>query len=301
MLKLTNLTKKYDDKIVVKDLSSCIQEGVVTGFLGPNGAGKTTTMCLILNLATPTNGTVTIGGKSYRALRNPLKHIGALINANSIDERLTPFQYLQIMATASEIEKGRVQETLSLVGLDEVKDKKIKTFSLGMKQRLGIAGAILGDPDIVLLDEPFNGLDVDGIHWLRSLIRGFAERGKAVVVSSHLLGEIQEIADRIIVIARGELIADMDMEEMKRKSLRSYVEVRSNNDQILKNILMKNGGEIKEGEKRNLNVYKLTTDQIGEIAFKNEICIYELTNHQPSLEQIYSELVADKADYQGEY
>lgn len=301
MLVLKNLSKKYGEKLAVSNLSLCLREGVVTGFLGPNGAGKTTTMRMILGLAAPTEGTVTIDGKPYKELEYPLKNIGALINADAIDGRLTPFQYLQIIATASDIEEERVLETLSIVGLHEVKDRKIKTFSLGMRQRLGIAGAILGDPNIILLDEPFNGLDVDGIRWLRALIRGLANRGKAILVSSHLLGEVQEIADRIVVIAQGNLIADMDMEEMKKRSLRSYVFVRSNNNQLLKNELIKAGAEIQENDKDGLNVYKLTTDQIGKIAYKNEVCIYELTNHQPSLEQIYTELVAHRVDYKGKY
>ncbi|WFA09297.1 ATP-binding cassette domain-containing protein [Tissierella sp. Yu-01] len=301
MLELRNITKRYDEKIVLNNLSLCLKEGVVTGFLGPNGAGKTTTMRSILGLVTPTSGTVIINGRSYQELEYPLKEIGVLINANAIDERLTPFQYLQIMAVASDIEKDKIQETLSFVGLYDVKDKKVKTFSLGMKQRLGIAGAILGDPNIILLDEPFNGLDVDGIHWLRGLIRKFAEKGKAVLVSSHLLSEVQEVADRIIVIAQRNLIADMDMEEMKKKSLRSYALARSSDNNILKKQLIENGAEIRENEKGYINVYKLTTDQIGEIAHRNNICVYELTKHKPSLEQIYLELVADKVDYQGIY
>ena len=301
MLEIKKLTKRYNDKIAINNLSFSLQEGVVTGFLGPNGAGKTTTMRLILDLATPTSGTVTIDGKHYKELKYPLKSIGTLINANTIDARLTPFQYLQILAVASEIEKERVEEVLILVGLFEVKDKKIRTFSLGMKQRLAIAGAILGEPKIILLDEPFNGLDVDGIRWLRSLIRGYANKGKAVLVSSHLLGEIQEIADRIIVIGQGDLITDMDMEEMRKRSLRSYVLVRSDNNQLLKKHLNNKGIETQKGDNGELKVYRLTMDQIGEIAYKSEICIYELTNYQPSLEQIYSELVADKADYKGKY
>lgn len=301
MLELKKLTKKYDNRTIVNELSLCLKEGVVTGFLGPNGAGKTTTMRLVLGLATPTSGTATIDGKPYKELEYPYKKIGALINANTIDERLTPTQYLQIIAVASDIDNKKIQETLSLVGLYEVRDKKIKTFSLGMKQRLGIAGAVLGDPNIILLDEPFNGLDVDGIHWLRSLIRGFADSGKAVLVSSHLLGEVQEVADRIIVIAQGNLIEDMDMEEMKKKSLRSYVLVRSSDNKLLIEELKDSGAEIIEDKKGNINVYKLTTDQIGKVAYKSGICIYELTKHKPSLEQIYLELVADKVDYQGIY
>ena len=301
MLEIRKLTKKYDEKIAINNLNFSLQEGVVTGFLGPNGAGKTTTMRLILDLATPTSGAVTIDGKHYKQLKYPLKSIGTLINASTIDVRLTPFQYLKILAVASEIEKERVEETLILVGLSEVKDKKIRTFSLGMKQRLAIAGAILGEPKILLLDEPFNGLDVDGIRWLRSLIRGYAKKGKAVLVSSHLLGEIQEIADRIIVIGQGDLITDMDMEEMRKRSLRSYVLVRSNNNQLLKKHLNNKRAETHEEDNGELKVYRLTTDQIGEIAYESEICIYELTNYQPSLEQIYSELVAGKADFKGKY
>lgn len=299
MLELKNLTKKYNDNTVLNDLSLSIKEGLITGFLGPNGAGKTTTMRLILDLATPTSGTVSINGKSYKELQYPLRKIGALINTNTIDERLTPFQYLQILAIASDVDKKRILEVLSIAGIYEIKDKKIQTFSLGMKQRLGIAGAIIGDPNIILLDEPFNGLDVDGIHWIRSLMRKFANEGKTVVVSSHLLGEVQEVADRIIVIAQGNLLEDMNMEEMKKKSLRSYIFARSDNNQLLKMQLIKTGSEIKEDVKGNLNIYKFNIDEVGEIAYRNNICIYELTNYQPSLEQLYSELVAGKVDYRG--
>ncbi len=299
MIQLTNLTKKFTDKIAVNNISLYIHPGVVTGFLGPNGAGKTTTMRLILGLAAPTSGSVSADGKSYTALERPLSKIGAMVDAGALDARLTPRQHLMILAAAAGINKNRVDELLSFVGLRKVANKKINEFSFGMKQRVGIAGALIGDPETVMMDEPFNGLDVEGIHWLRTLLRDLAEQGKAVLVSSHLLSEVQEIADRVIVLARGELIADMSMDEMQEKSIGSYVQVQSDNIAGLKKILIENDAGVDMPESGILHVRKMNMRRIGDIAFTNGIRIYELVNYQPSLEQLFSELVAGKTDYKG--
>lgn len=299
MIQLTNLTKKYGDKIAVNNISLNINSGIVTGFLGPNGAGKTTTMRMILGLDKPTSGSISIAGKTYVSLEKPLEKVGAMIDSNTIDTRLTPRQYLSIISTAAGINKNRVDEILTLVGLQEVRNKKVSGFSFGMKQRLGIAVALLGNPDTVILDEPFNGLDVDGIHWFRTLIKDLAKQGKSVLVSSHLLGEVQEVANRIIVLARGELITDMGIEEMKKESIQAYWQVRSSNTLKLKGILEIEGAKVEMFESSALHVREMEAMQIGEIAFENGIRIYELMKFQPSLEQLFSELVDGKTDYKG--
>lgn len=299
MIQLTNLTKKYADKIAVNNISLCVRPGVVTGFLGPNGAGKTTTMRMILGLAAPTSGRVTIDGKPYAALAQPSSKIGAMLDASAVDIRLTPRQHLAILASAAGISQSRVDELLSFVGLHEVSNKKISEFSFGMRQRIGMAAALLGNPETVMMDEPFNGLDVNGIHWLRTLLRDLAKQGKAVLISSHLLSEVQEIAERIILVARGELIADMSMDEMKERSASSYVQVQSDNLSELQKILIANGAQADMIVPEVLRVRKMNARHIGDFAFVNGFRIYELESHQPSLEQIFSELVEGKIDYEG--
>ncbi len=299
MIQIAGLTKRFGDKIAVNNISLYLQPGVVTGFLGPNGAGKTTTMRMILGLAAPTSGSVSVDGKPFAALEQPAGKIGAMMDSGAIDPRLTPRQHLMILATAAGISKNRVEELLAFVGLQKVSHKKTGGFSFGMKQRISIAGALIGDPETVLLDEPFNGLDVEGIHWLRTLLRDLAKQGKAVLLSSHLLSEVEEIADRVIVLARGQLIADMSMGELKEKSFSSYVQVQSSNTPELKKTLAENGAQVDMPEAGILHVRKMTARGIGDIAFAKGIRIYELVNRQPSLEQLFSELVDGKTDYKG--
>jgi ABC-2 type transport system ATP-binding protein len=299
MIQLTNLTKKYADKMAVNNVSFQVHPGVVTGFLGPNGAGKTTIIRMILNLAAPTAGRVTVDGKSYASLDAPLKKIGAMVDANAIDSRLTPRQHLEILTTASGVGHGKVGDLLAAVGLKEVANKKIGEFSFGMRQRVGIASALIGDPETVMMDEPFNGLDVEGIHWLRTLLRDLAKQGKAVLISSHLLSEVQEVTDRIIVLACGELIADMSMDEMQARSLSSYVQVQSNDTSKLREILITSGAQVDMVKPEVLRVRKMNARRIGDIAFANELRIYELVSHQPSLEQLFTELVEGKTEYKG--
>lgn len=271
--------------------------GVVTGFLGPNGAGKSTTIRMILDLAKPTAGKVTVEGKPYSKLDNPLQKIGAMVDANAIDSRLTPKQYLQILATASGLDKRKVEEVISIVGLTKVENKMIGKFSFGMRQRVGLAAALIGDPETIILDEPFNGLDVDGIHWLRTILRDFAKQGKAVLISSHLLSEVQTVADRIIMLAQGELIADMNMEELKEKSLSSYVQVQTDDTQLLYRILKIKGAQVDITKEENLRVRKMTSKAIGDIAFEQGLRIYELAIHHPTLEELFAELVEGKTEY----
>ncbi|MGI5912881.1 MAG: ABC transporter ATP-binding protein [Syntrophomonadaceae bacterium] len=297
MIEIRNLTKTYRDKIAVNNLSITIRPGVVTGFLGPNGAGKSTTMKMILGLINPTQGVVKIDGKNYRDFNRPISKIGALIDGNSVNPKFTAKQHLELIATISGISMERVEEVLKMVGLLEVKNKTIGEFSLGMKQRLGIATALVGDPQTLILDEPFNGLDVDGIHWLRELTKELADQGKAVLVSSHLMSEIQAIAERIIVLAQGKLIADMTIEEMTNKSLNAYVKVNSENNKQLKSLLEKDGALIQFVSDEELHVHKMDMKQTGIIAMKNNIAIFELKKVQPSLEELFIELTEGKVDF----
>lgn len=297
MIEIKNLTKTFKNKKAVDNLSLIIRPGVVTGFLGPNGAGKSTTMKMMLALTKPTQGAITIDGENYKDLKDPIAKIGALIDGNAVNPKLTAKQHLELIATVSGISMKRVETMLEKTGLEKVKNKQIGEFSLGMKQRLGIAVALIGDPETVILDEPFNGLDVDGIHWLRELTRDLAEQGKAVLISSHLMSEIQAIAQRIVVLAQGKLIADMTVEEMSEKSLSVYIKVRSENSKKLKSLLENEGALTQYLNNEELHVHQLDMKQIGTIAKENYLAIYELTKVQPTLEELFVELTAGKADY----
>ncbi|MDM8101247.1 MULTISPECIES: ABC transporter ATP-binding protein [Oceanobacillus] len=297
MIEMKHLTKTFKDNISVNQLSLVIQPGVVTGFLGPNGAGKSTTMKMILGLMNPSRGSVTIDGQAYKDLKLPISKVGALINGDAVNPKLTAKQHLEILASASGISKKRVDSMLMETGLENVKDKPIGTFSLGMKQRLGIAAALLGDPETVILDEPFNGLDVDGIHWLRKLAKKLAREGKAVLVSSHLMSEMQMIADRMIILAQGKLIADMTIDELAQNSLGSFVKVKCEDNHKLQRLLAAKGAEVKQVKNDVLQVYQLDIKQIGLTAKEGQLALYELTKVQPSLEQLFVELTEGKADY----
>ncbi|MDI9498426.1 MAG: ATP-binding cassette domain-containing protein [Bacillota bacterium] len=299
MIQLTSLTKKYGGKTAVNNVSFQIHPGVVTGFLGPNGAGKSTTIRMILNLAVPTAGSVTVDGRAFQSLDRPLAKVGAMVDTNMIDSRLTPEQYLRILATAAGLDRGRPGDVLSRAGLQAVAGKRIGTFSLGMRQRVGLAAALIGDPETIILDEPFNGLDVDGIHWLRDMLRDLAKQGRAVLVSSHLLSEVQAVADRIIMLAQGELIADMSMEELLEMSLSSYVQVQTDDAAKLYEILKAEGAQVDVLQDEKLRVRKMSQKQIGETAFRHGLGIYELMTHHPSLEQLFAELVEGKTEYRG--
>nr|WP_265588814.1 ATP-binding cassette domain-containing protein [Terrisporobacter petrolearius] len=294
---MKNLTKVYKDKVAVDNLSFNIKPGVVTGFLGPNGAGKSTTMRMILNLVKPSKGEVIIDGKQYIDLNQPILKIGALIDADDLNPKLTALQHLQLIATASGMPSDRVIEMIEKTGLEKVKNKQIEEYSLGMKQRLGIAAALLGNPETIILDEPFNGLDVDGIKWLRSLAKDLAKEGKSVLVSSHLMSEVQAIAERIIVLAQGKLLADMSVEEISQKSYSGYLRIKSEDNSKLEDLLKKNGAYISKGEEGSLQVRNVEGEKIGILAKENYIAIFELTKVQPSLEQLYLELTEGKVDY----
>lgn len=265
MLKLVNLTKQYGDKIAVNRLSLTLQPGVVTGFLGPNGSGKSTTMKMIISLVHPTAGEVIIDGKRYHELTEPTKNIGTLIDPSAINHNLTARQHLALISTAANMDTSRINQMLDMTGLKMVENKKVKSYSLGMKQRLGVATALMSDPDVVILDEPFNGLDVDGIKWLRGLFKQLANSGKTVIVSSHLMGEIQAVADRVVIIGQGKLLADMTMKEMNQKSLSTYVYVETNHLKKMKKLLQDNLANVQELEK-GLEVRNLTAKEVGILA-----------------------------------
>lgn len=299
LIKLANLTKKYGSKTAVDHLNLVLTPGAVTGFLGPNGSGKSTTMKMIISLVHPTLGDVVVDGKTYRDFPEPTKRIGTLIDPSALDKNLTAKQHLSIIATAANINPRRVDEMLQITGLENVQNKKVKSYSLGMKQRLGVATALLGNPDTIILDEPFNGMDVDGIKWLRGLFKQLAKSGKCVVVSSHLMSEIQAVADRVVIIGQGKLLAHMTMDEMNRRSLSSYIYVEANDLDKIKRVLLEKQA-IVQPSKAGLEIRNLDAKEIGQIALENQIILHELTKINPSLEDVFSEITDGKADYVAE-
>lgn len=300
MIQLRHLTKQFGRKTAVDDLSLAIQPGMVTGFLGPNGAGKSTTMRMILGLVKPTSGEVLVNGVPFEKLADPACKVGALIDSGAFDPRYTARQHLELITTAGGTPAHRVASLLRQTGLEQVQHRPIGEFSLGMRQRLGIAAALLGDPQTVILDEPFNGLDVDGIQWLRSLIKELAGRKKAVFVSSHLMSEVEAVADRVAVLAQGRLIADMAISELVRASSSSFVRVRTEDDQALAAAVAESGGAAQRRPDEGLLVSGLEPEQIGRIAKRSGLAVFELTAVRPSLEDLFVELTAEKAEFKGQ-
>ena len=299
MIEVRGLTKRYGDTLAVDDLSFDIQPGVVTGFLGPNGAGKSTTMRMILGLDRPTSGTVTINGSPYTALVSPLREIGALVDAKAIQGGRSARQHLSWVARAGRIPQRRVDEVLEVVGLTSVANRKVGGFSLGMSQRLGIATALLGDPDTLLFDEPVNGLDPEGIRWIRTLLKRLAAEGRTVFVSSHLMSEMQETADHVLVIARGRLVADTTMADFTRRSTRSHVRIVSPDAAALVSILTDRGAAVGVGDDGALAVVGMDAARVGELAANRHIRLHELTERRASLEVAFMELTQDNTEYQG--
>ncbi|MDJ0341510.1 ATP-binding cassette domain-containing protein [Streptomyces sp. H10-C2] len=297
MIELQGLTKRYGDKTAVDDLTFTVRPGVVTGFLGPNGAGKSTTMRMMLDLDSPTGGSVLIDGKHYRDLSEPLKYIGALLEAKAIHGGRTAYNHLLCLAQSNRIPVSRVDEVLEAVGLTSVADKRSKGFSLGMGQRLGIAAALLGDPEILMFDEPVNGLDPEGIHWIRNLMKELAARGRTVFVSSHLMSEMALTAEHLIVIGRGKLMADTSMADFIEKNSRSYVRVRTPDPEKLRDALaaasitsvttLDGAFEIQDGDPA----------RIGELAARHQLVLHELSPQLASLEEAFMQLTADSVEY----
>ena len=297
MIEARGLTKDYGDKRAVDGLTFSVRPGVVTGFLGPNGSGKSTTMRLILGLDAQTAGDVTVNGKHYRDHAAPLHEVGALLEARSVHTGRSAYNHLLALARTHGIPRARVDELIDLVGLREVAKKRAGKFSLGMGQRLGIAAALLGDPSTVMLDEPVNGLDPEGIHWMRSLLKGLAAEGRTVFVSSHLMSEMSLTADHLIVIGRGKKIADTSTSEFLNAASGNVVRVRSPQAAELERLLVAPGVDVEALEPGYLEVRGLTAVQIGDVAAANGFALHELTPQQASLEEAFMDLTREDIEF----
>jgi ABC-2 type transport system ATP-binding protein len=300
MIEARDLTKDYGEKRAVDGLSFTVQPGVVTGFLGPNGSGKSTTMRLILGLDAPTKGDVTVNGSHYRDHAAPLHEVGALLEARSVHTGRSAYYHLLALAQTHGIPKRRVSEVIDLVGLHEVARKRSGQFSLGMGQRLGIAQALLGDPKTVMLDEPVNGLDPEGIHWVRNLLKGLAAEGRTVFVSSHLMSEMALTADHLIVIGRGKLIADTSVDDFVARASQKVVVVRSPELARLRVELIGPGVTFADAERGALEVHGLTAEQVGDAAAAAGIALHELAPQQASLEEAFMNLTRDELEFAAE-
>ncbi|MFC4495193.1 ATP-binding cassette domain-containing protein [Streptomyces ovatisporus] len=297
MIEAHALTKRYGDKTAVADLSFTVRPGAVTGFLGPNGAGKSTTMRMILGLDAPTAGHVTVNGKHYAAHRAPLHEVGAMLEARSVHTGRSAFHHLLSLAATTGIPRSRVEEVIDIVGLREAAGRRAGGFSLGMGQRLGIASALLGDPATLVLDEPVNGLDPEGILWIRNLLKRLAAEGRTVLVSSHLMSEMALTAEHLVVVGRGRLIADTSVEEFTRKAARNSVHVHTGETDRLRALLAGPDVVVTSQERGALEVTGLSGERIGRIAADNGIALAELTPRRASLEEAFMELTRDAVEY----
>jgi ABC-2 type transport system ATP-binding protein len=313
LIEARELTKRFGDKTAVSHLTFTVEPGRVTGFLGPNGAGKSTTMRLICGLDRANGGTATIGGRAYRDLKQPLRTVGALLEARAVHPGRSARNHLLFLAQTQGIPASRVEEVLDMVGLRDVAGKRAGGFSLGMGQRLGIAAAMLGDPRVLLLDEPVNGLDPDGIRWVRTFMRQLAVEGRTVFVSSHLMSEMSVTADHLIVIGRGQLIADSSTTEFIQRSSERSVLVRTPDRERLRTLLTAEGGTVADAEPDGtaaaasagggdgappaLIVTGLEAPRIGELAASAQVVLHELTPRLPSLEEAFMELTAGSVEF----
>jgi ABC-2 type transport system ATP-binding protein len=297
MIEAQNITKRYGETTAVNDLTFTVKPGIVTGFLGPNGSGKSTTMRLILGLDAPSEGEVKVNGKRYADFTAPLQEVGALLEARSVHTGRSAYNHLLALAQTHGIPRRRVDDLIELVGLQSVAKKRAGQFSLGMGQRLGIASALLGDPEVVILDEPVNGLDPDGIRWIRDLMKTLADEGRTVFLSSHLMSEMALTADHLIVIGRGRLIADLSVDEFIRRHSRNIVVVRSPQATQLADLIAGAGVTTESDEPGLLEVEGLSAEQIGTAAAANDIVLYELAPQQASLEDAFMDLTRDELEY----
>jgi ABC-2 type transport system ATP-binding protein len=297
VIEMTGLTKRYGDKVAVDGLTVTVRPGIVTGFLGPNGAGKSTTMRMILGLDRPTKGSVTVNGRPYGRLEAPLREVGSLLEARSVHSGRSARNHLLALAATHGLGEARVDELLDLVGLTEVARKRVGAFSLGMGQRLGIAAALLGDPAVLLFDEPANGLDPEGIRWIRQLLRSLAAEGRTVFVSSHVMSEMALTADHLVVIGRGKLIADTSVDEFVRTGTRHQVRVRAPHIDDLVTLLRAPDVEIRPAGDSAVEVDGMTSDAIGELAARNGIALHELTPLGASLEEAFMQVTGDSVEY----
>ncbi|MFB7798994.1 ABC transporter ATP-binding protein [Isoptericola sp. NPDC056134] len=300
MIEAHGLTKRYGPKLAVDDVTFTVQPGVVTGFLGPNGAGKSTTMRMIMGLDRPTAGNVTVNGSPYPQHGRPLAEVGALLEAKAAHPGRTARQHLLALAATHGIAPSRVDEVIELTGLSAVARKRVGGFSLGMGQRLGIAVALLGDPRTLILDEPVNGLDPEGVLWVRNLARFLAGEGRTVFLSSHLMSEVALTADHVIVIGRGRILADMPVQQLVDGASRRLVRVRSPQAADLADALRREGGDVAPGDDGAFEVTGLDAARVGELAAAGGAVLHELTPVSSTLEEAYLELTADSVEYQAE-
>jgi ABC-2 type transport system ATP-binding protein len=297
MIEAQALTKRYGDKTAVDGLSFTVRPGQVTGFLGPNGAGKSTTMRMIIGLDRPNSGRVTVGGRPYREHPAPLRAVGALLEAKSVHKGRTARVHLLALAQTQGIPPSRVDEVLAMVGLEPVADRRAGGFSLGMSQRLGIAAALLGDPAAVILDEPVNGLDPDGVLWVRTLLKSLAAEGRTVLVSSHLMSEMAVTAEHLVIIGKGRLLADITLADLINRLGVGSVLVRSPSGTELRDVLVASGATVTSAEPGVLRVTGVAAERIGDLALCNGLPVYEISPQRASLEQAYMELTRDALEY----
>ncbi|GAA3223887.1 ATP-binding cassette domain-containing protein [Actinocorallia longicatena] len=294
---MRGLRKRYGAALAVDDLTFTVPPGRVTGFVGPNGAGKSTTLRLILGLDRPDGGTALVGGRPYRSLRRPITHLGAMLDASAVHPSRKASDHLLWMAHAAGLKKARVAEVLEQVGLSSVGRRAVGGYSLGMRQRLGIAAALLGDPPMLIFDEPVNGLDPDGVRWIRILLRSLAAEGRAVLVSSHLMSELEDTADHLVVIGRGRLIADTDVRSLLAAASDDRVVVRTTHRQEAMTSLSRAGATVAAGESGQVTVAGLPAERIAALLTSDGIPFTGLNEHRASLEEAYMDLTRDAVDY----
>lgn len=297
MIRIEGLSKSYGNRPVVKDVTFTVHPGMVTGLLGPNGAGKSTIMKMVLGLVSPTSGKASLNGASFASASSPLREVGALLDAGWVHPARSARNHLRAIALTQGIKAARVDEVLEMTGLTMAAHMPVRKYSLGMKQRLGLAGALLGDPRVIILDEPINGLDLDGINWIRSFLRQLADEGRTILVSSHLMSEMERTADRIIVIGKGQVLADGAIADIVGRQHDTTVLVSSPHSDALTVQLQDAGARIKQTDSGQLQVLGLERATIGDIAAGAGIALHELRSIDGSLERAYEQLVADEASF----
>jgi ABC-2 type transport system ATP-binding protein len=298
MIEIEHVSKRYGEKLAVDDISFVVKPGTITGFLGPNGAGKSTTMRMIVGLDAPSAGTIRVNGVSYRDFQAPMHEVGAMLEARAIHTGRSAYNHLLAMAQTHGIDRARVQEVIEQVGLSSVARKRAGAFSLGMGQRLGIASALLGDPQTVILDEPANGLDPEGILWIRTLLKQLASEGRTVFLSSHLMSEMAQTAEHLVIVGRGRVLADTTVEEVvAQASVDASVRVRSPQATALRDALAGDGVRVHSQERGTLDVHGLSAERIGEVAAQRQLVLHELTPQLASLEDAYMRLTGDSVEY----
>jgi ABC-2 type transport system ATP-binding protein len=294
-ISVQGLTKRFGDVLAVDHLSFDVGPGTVTGFLGPNGAGKTTTLRMLLGLVAPTSGTATIDGRPYRELADPLRRVGAVLEAGGFHPGRSARDHLRVLAKAAGLPAGRVGEVLEQVGLAAAGRRRVGGFSLGMRQRLGLAAALLGDPEVLVLDEPANGLDPEGVHWLRGLVRGLADQGRTVLVSSHLLAEVAQTIDRVVIIDRGRLVAQSTLADLTAGADRT-VRVRTPQPEALRDLLVARGATVTLDGPDRLVAGGVTAEQVGQAAAAGGVVLHEMRFERSNLEDVFLELTGGTGD-----